>query len=107
MHHLLGSDRFRQVRFDHVAAIQAGGFRPGLFVGDELQRFSRALHLQPCGGFQLCDFGPHLLLGRAHFGLGMLGEILVALLEQCGHAGLFAGPRGGDFLARTGLRRST
>jgi len=34
----------------------------------------------------------------AHFGLGMPGEILVALLEQCGHAGLFANSRGGDFL---------
>src|ERR1035441_2353207 len=69
MHDLLGSDRLRQVRFDHVAAIETGCFRSCLFVGDELQRFSRALHPQPRRGFQSCDFGPYLLLRRAHFGL--------------------------------------
>src|ERR1039458_9541649 len=56
MHNLLGSDRLRQIGFDHVAAIQARGFRPCRLVGDELQRFPRALYPQPRRGFQSCDF---------------------------------------------------
>src|SRR5438309_1483211 len=79
MHFLFGSSAHREIRLDHITAIELGGLLASARVHTQHQGSPLYFDLQPSIDFQSLDPGAHRLLCRGHRSAPMLTEIAIPL----------------------------